>query len=95
MLSLEIPAELAVFLEAGVVHDLTLAVAFQAEGRYYLFAADSMDGITIPADGLTLAAAIHGGTEGPATAVEVRFHHETPKTCMASKKMSSATLRLL
>lgn len=73
LLELEIPPALEVELEPGVVHDLTLGVALQAEDRYYLIAADSWDGLVLPETGLTIDAEIESGGGGDPTSVQVRF----------------------
>lgn len=73
LLELELPAEIEVELEPGVVHDLTLGVALQTEGRYYLVAADSWDGFILPATGASIDAEIDGGRNHDAASVTIRF----------------------
>ncbi len=47
ILELRIPETIEVDLEPGVAHDLTLGVAVEIEGRYYLAVADEWDGLIL------------------------------------------------
>ena len=60
ILELRVPETIEVDLEPGVAHDLTLGVAVEIEGRYYLAVADEWDGLIL--DGKRdLAAEVVGG----------------------------------
>lgn len=78
LLELEIPAVIDVEIEPGLVHDLTLGVALQTEERYYLIAADLLDGFILPEDGATIEAEIDNGRGQDPTSVEVRFKRTAP-----------------
>jgi hypothetical protein len=73
ILALEIPDQIEVRIEPDVVHDLTLGVAFQAEGRFYLVAADGPEEIVLTLDGLVLDASIEGSKDEPLSALTVRW----------------------
>ena len=47
ILELRVPETIEVDLEPGVPHDLTLGVAVEIEGRYYLAVADEWDGLIL------------------------------------------------
>lgn len=57
---LELPPELEIALEPGVVHDLALGLALQVGGRYYAVASDTWPGVVIGEDGLDLSARVTG-----------------------------------
>jgi hypothetical protein len=73
VLALEIPEQIEVRIEPDVVHDLTLGVALQAEGRFYLVAADGPAEIIATLEGLTLDASIEGFENEPLSSLTVRF----------------------
>ena len=71
---LRVPETIEVDLEPGVAHDLTLGVAVEIEGRYYLAVADEWDGLIL--DGSRdLAAEVVGGTRR--RRIEVHFLEES------------------
>jgi len=78
LLELEIPATIEVELRPGVLHDLTLGVALQAEDRYYLVAADSWDGLRMPETGLSIDAEIESGRGDDPASIRVRFLRTDP-----------------
>jgi len=73
LLELEIPPAIEVELEPGVVHDLTLGIALQAEDRYYLIASDSWDGFLMPESGASIDAEIEDGRGRDPLDLKVRF----------------------
>lgn len=78
LLELELPAVIEVELEPGVIHDLILGVALQAEERYYLIRADTWEGFVLPDEGASIAAEITGERYGDPAKLEVRFQRTPP-----------------
>ena len=70
---LEVPPELEIALEPGVVHDLALGLALQVSGRYYAVASDTWPGVVIGEDGLDLSARVTGRS---LRTLKVRFLRE-------------------
>jgi hypothetical protein len=70
-LVLEIPPEIDVEVEPGDAHDLTLAIAVQAEDRYFLIASDGLDGIVLDDSALDLAAEL--SSDGTARGLAALF----------------------
>jgi hypothetical protein len=71
-LVLEVPAEIDVVIEPGEAHDLTLAIAVQAEDRYFLIASDGLDDVVLDDSGLALEAELNG--DGTMRGLTARFH---------------------
>ena len=70
-LVLEIPAQIEVKIEPDETHDLTLAIAAEAEDRFFLIASDGWDGLVLDAAAGTLTAELTG--EGPPQTIAVLF----------------------
>jgi hypothetical protein len=73
VLTYEIPESIEVPLEPGVIHDLTLGLAVQAEDRYFLVAADDRDETTLPEEGLDVEAEVSGGQDKAIESLAARF----------------------
>jgi len=73
VLELELPGEIAVDLEPGIAHDLTLGVALRTEERYYLIAFDELDGFVLQEGGRIMDAEIRAGKNLLRSSLEVRF----------------------
>lgn len=74
MLTLEVPERLAVELDPGVAHDLTLGITIRVGERNYLTLADEFDGVVLAEAGdTTLLADLRAGGKNPLKArVEFR-----------------------
>ena len=77
VLSLEIPERLAVKLEPGIAHDLTLGIVVRIGDRNYLTLAAERDGVVLGEDSdTTILAALRAGNKNPLKA-RVKFLEET------------------
>jgi len=72
LLELELPTEIAVELEPGVAHDLTLGIAMRTEERFYLIAFDELDGLVLEEE-RSVNAEIRGGRDFMRSSLKVRF----------------------
>jgi len=75
VLTLEVPEQLAVELEPGVAHDLTLGIAVRVGNRNYMTKADHLDGIVIEGE-TTIRAILRGRSKDPLRA-RIEFLKET------------------
>jgi hypothetical protein len=73
VLELELPAEIAVDLEPGIAHDLTLGVALRTEERYYLIAFDELDGLVLQEGHRVMDAEVRSGRDLLRSSLKVRF----------------------
>jgi hypothetical protein len=74
VLELEIPATIGVTLEPAVAHDLTLGIALQVGGRYYLVASTERDAATLDAEaGLELRAELSDAPDLAISSLTARF----------------------
>jgi len=73
VLELEIPRSMEVELHPGVAHDLTLGIAVQAGGRYYVTVSDDLDSVVVEETGAEIEAEITPGRGLRTTSPRVRF----------------------
>ncbi len=77
VLKLEIPKQLAIELEPGIAHDLTLGIVLNIGGRNYLTLADERDSVVLDeTKPTTIAAVLRGSSKNPLSA-RVKFLDET------------------
>jgi hypothetical protein len=77
LLTLAIPAQLAVEVEPGVAHDLTLGIAIRVGDSNYLAVSDHLDGVVVSAEGdTTVRAVLHGGSSKNPFKAHVKFERE-------------------
>jgi hypothetical protein len=77
VLSLEIPERLAIEIDPGVAHDLTLGIVLNIGGRNYLTLTDTRDSVLVGnASDTTISAELRGSSKNPLSA-RVKFLDET------------------
>lgn len=73
VLELEIPLSMEVELAPGTVHDLTLGIAVQAGGRYYVAVSDDLDAVVVAETGAEIEAEVTPGSGMRPSSPRVRF----------------------